>query len=188
MSLNRKSVIIITTIALILAIFVGAFMALLSKEKSNKINASPEKVMFDRLEALYRNKNYIETKQVLQEINAKYPNSDIVKKANSTFINLDELIKQNEVEKAEQEVKAQKAAEEHRQYLKQQEEAKKKQQEEREKTVYIGDNQEKVLRVMGKPDRVNRTVTKNSIHEQWVYGRTYIYLDNGVVTSWQDSK
>ena len=40
----------------------------------------------------------------------------------------------------------------------------------------------------GKPERVNRTVTGNSVHEQWVYGSVYVYLRDGVVISFQDSR
>jgi hypothetical protein len=39
----------------------------------------------------------------------------------------------------------------------------------------------------GAPDHVNRTVTMNGTHEQWIYGNTYVYFDDGVLTSWQDS-
>jgi len=38
----------------------------------------------------------------------------------------------------------------------------------------------------GNPDRIHRTVTSSSINEQWVYGNSYVYVENGVVTGWQD--
>jgi hypothetical protein len=37
----------------------------------------------------------------------------------------------------------------------------------------------------GKPQNINTTATANGIHEQWVYGGGYVYLDNGVVTAVQ---
>lgn len=39
----------------------------------------------------------------------------------------------------------------------------------------------------GKPTKINKTITKYGVHEQWVYssGR-YVYLDDGVVTSIQE--
>ena len=39
----------------------------------------------------------------------------------------------------------------------------------------------------GKPDSVNRTITGNSIHEQWVYGSgNYLYFVNGRLTTIQN--
>lgn len=39
----------------------------------------------------------------------------------------------------------------------------------------------------GPPNKVNRTVTKNHLREQWVYNRgVYLYFDNGVLTAFQD--
>ncbi len=52
--------------------------------------------------------------------------------------------------------------------------------------VHIGMTAEQVVASIGRPERVNRTVTAYGSHEQWVYGWSYIYFRNGVVTSWQD--
>ena len=39
----------------------------------------------------------------------------------------------------------------------------------------------------GGPKHVNRTVTKNGTHEQWVYSEyRYLYFDNGRLTVIQD--
>lgn len=40
----------------------------------------------------------------------------------------------------------------------------------------------------GKPRDVNETLTPRGKHEQWVYGRDYVYLDNGIVISIQTSR
>lgn len=54
----------------------------------------------------------------------------------------------------------------------------------------IGMTEEEVLKSSwGKPNKVNRTTTANTVYEQWVYGSNrYVYLDNGIVTAIQDSK
>lgn len=41
---------------------------------------------------------------------------------------------------------------------------------------------------LGRPDDVNRTVTANSVREQWVYRKynIYLYFTNGVCTSYQE--
>lgn len=61
----------------------------------------------------------------------------------------------------------------------------------RNKNVVIGMTAEQVRLSIGKPTTVNRTVTAAGVREQWVYRSSlyntrYIYLENGVVTSWQD--
>lgn len=39
----------------------------------------------------------------------------------------------------------------------------------------------------GKPTKINRTVTQNGTHEQWVYGgNNYLYFENGKVTAIQN--
>lgn len=51
----------------------------------------------------------------------------------------------------------------------------------------IGMNACAVIAALGQPERSNRSVRSGGEHYQLVYpNRTYIYLDNGVVTSWQD--
>jgi hypothetical protein len=40
---------------------------------------------------------------------------------------------------------------------------------------------------MGKPEKINRTVGRWGVHEQWVYDDgSYLYFENGKLTSWQD--
>jgi hypothetical protein len=41
---------------------------------------------------------------------------------------------------------------------------------------------------VGRPERINTTVTAAGTHEQWVYGGDYVYLRNGIVTSFQTSR
>ncbi len=52
--------------------------------------------------------------------------------------------------------------------------------------IWIGINKEMTIFALGKPNEINRTVTKNIISEQWVYYRLYVYFENGKVTSFQD--
>jgi hypothetical protein len=55
--------------------------------------------------------------------------------------------------------------------------------------VQIGMTDEQVRMSLGKPVTVNRTVTANTVTEQWVYGSsTYLYFRDGVLTSWQESR
>lgn len=42
--------------------------------------------------------------------------------------------------------------------------------------------------VLGKPAQINRSVYEDGVHEQWVYGSSYVYLREGKVTSWQESE
>jgi hypothetical protein len=52
--------------------------------------------------------------------------------------------------------------------------------------ILIGMTKEMVSESWGKPSSVNRTVTGSFVHEQWIYGETYLYFENGILTSFQD--
>lgn len=57
--------------------------------------------------------------------------------------------------------------------------------------VALGMTSDQVRLSRGRPSDVNRSVGSWGVHEQWVYRKTnlkneYVYLENGVVTSWQD--
>lgn len=53
--------------------------------------------------------------------------------------------------------------------------------------AYIGMNKEQVLHSSwGKPQNVNRTITSNTISEQWVYSSNYLYFTNGRLTGIQN--
>jgi len=57
----------------------------------------------------------------------------------------------------------------------------------KEGRIYIGMADRDVVASWGPPQKVNRTVGKWGIHEQWVYpDNTYVYIENAKVTSWQD--
>ena len=57
----------------------------------------------------------------------------------------------------------------------------------KEGRIYIGMTDRNVLVSWGPPKKVNRTVGKWGTHEQWVYSEnTFVYIENGKVTSWQD--
>jgi len=52
--------------------------------------------------------------------------------------------------------------------------------------VAIGMTKEMVIDSWGKPEDINRTVGTWGVHEQWVYGHTYLYFEDGKLTSFQD--
>lgn len=52
--------------------------------------------------------------------------------------------------------------------------------------VVIGMSKEMVRASLGEPIDVNRSVGSWGTHEQWVYDALYVYVENGIVTSWQD--
>ena len=56
-----------------------------------------------------------------------------------------------------------------------------------ENAVQIGFTKEMCVEAWGEPYDINRTVTKNGVHEQWVYdiGR-YLYFDGNILTAIQD--
>jgi hypothetical protein len=52
-----------------------------------------------------------------------------------------------------------------------------------ERKVQIGMTAEQVTMAWGKPSRINRSVGRWGEHEQWVYGSTYLYFENGILDS-----
>ena len=52
--------------------------------------------------------------------------------------------------------------------------------------IMIGMTKEMVRLSWGPPKKINRTVTANTVSEQWIYGERYLYFRNGILTSWQD--
>ena len=55
--------------------------------------------------------------------------------------------------------------------------------------IWLGMTDEMARESWGIPDDINRTVGSWGVNEQWVYGeysRTYLYFENGKLTSWQD--
>ena len=55
-----------------------------------------------------------------------------------------------------------------------------------EKKVAIGMSKEMVVSSWGKPNDINRTITAKSTSEQWVFTNSYLYFENGVLTTIQD--
>lgn len=58
--------------------------------------------------------------------------------------------------------------------------------------VLVGMDADEVIRAWGRPDKVNSTSSSSGKSEQWVYNgesfrNRYVYLDNGVVRSFQTS-
>ena len=56
--------------------------------------------------------------------------------------------------------------------------------------IRVGFTPEQVVRSWGPPNHVNTTRTLLGVHDQWVYGekpfpKAYVYLENGVVKSWE---
>ena len=58
------------------------------------------------------------------------------------------------------------------------------------KQIQIGMTAEQVRASWGRPSKVNSTITARGTHEQWVYDASddYVYFDDGIMTSVQQSK
>lgn len=55
-----------------------------------------------------------------------------------------------------------------------------------EKQIWIGMTKAMLIDSRGNPSDINRTVGSWGVHEQCVYYNYYVYIENGIVTSWQD--
>ena len=56
----------------------------------------------------------------------------------------------------------------------------------KEGKLMLGMSKAMAVAIWGRPNDINRTVGSWGVHEQWIYGGTYIYFKNDVLTSWQD--
>ncbi|MFC1666369.1 hypothetical protein ACFL0P_00665 [Candidatus Omnitrophota bacterium] len=59
------------------------------------------------------------------------------------------------------------------------------------KRIDIGMTSQELIASWAYPRRIGRTVTDYGTREQWIYDplgdyRTYVYLENDIVTDWQD--
>lgn len=56
------------------------------------------------------------------------------------------------------------------------------------KKLEIGMNDYDLILSMGYPNEINKTTTSSTVSEQWVYQdlNVYVYLENGIVTSYQN--
>jgi hypothetical protein len=57
-----------------------------------------------------------------------------------------------------------------------------------DKKIRLGMTDEQVRMAWGKPETVNRSVGSWGRHEQWVYGSTYLYFENDLLKSYQESR
>ena len=55
----------------------------------------------------------------------------------------------------------------------------------REGYYWIGMTTEMALIAFGQPTEINETVGSWGNHQQWVYNSTYLYFENGKLTSYQ---
>jgi hypothetical protein len=56
------------------------------------------------------------------------------------------------------------------------------------KKILLGMTYEQIQMSWGKPQRVNRSVGAWGVREQWIYGSTYLYVENGKLASWQETR
>lgn len=56
----------------------------------------------------------------------------------------------------------------------------------RKKQVFIGMTGDQMAMAKGIPDKINKTETRWGTWEQWIYGNTYLYLENHILVAIQD--
>ena len=52
--------------------------------------------------------------------------------------------------------------------------------------VHIGMTKEQAIAAWGNPGDINRTTSSFGVHEQWVYGSSYLYFEDGILTTVQN--
>lgn len=56
-----------------------------------------------------------------------------------------------------------------------------------ERKIKIGFTKDELIFSWGTPKRINETTVSGKVHQQYVYSDQYVYLDNGIVTSFQST-
>lgn len=51
---------------------------------------------------------------------------------------------------------------------------------------WLGMTDDMARESLGRPNDINRTVGSFGVHEQWVYYNTYLYFENGILTTYQN--
>ena len=51
---------------------------------------------------------------------------------------------------------------------------------------WLGMTDDMARESLGRPSDINRTVGSFGVHEQWVYYNTYLYFENGILTTYQN--
>ena len=51
---------------------------------------------------------------------------------------------------------------------------------------WLGMTSEMAKESLGTPEEINKSVGSWGVHEQWIYGKTYLYFENGKLTSYQN--
>jgi hypothetical protein len=54
--------------------------------------------------------------------------------------------------------------------------------------IWLGMSMEMVADSWGDPSRINKSVGSWGVSEQWIYYGSYLYIRNGTLTSWQETK
>lgn len=55
-----------------------------------------------------------------------------------------------------------------------------------QRRVRMGMTREQARAAWGRPRDINRTVGSYGVHEQWCYDGSYLYFEDGILTSWQN--
>ena len=150
---------------------------------------NPVKLLKD-IQGNYSNKQYGELKKNLDLLHQFHPEAPELATANGLY---NRGLKEQEAMRKKAEAEAAKREAERRAKMSKIERIMEKYNCSREiaeviskKQVRIGMTTDQVRAAWGRPERVNRTVGSYGVHEQWVYGYTYLYFEDGVMTSFQD--
>jgi len=54
------------------------------------------------------------------------------------------------------------------------------------KKIWLGMTSAMALESWGRPEDINRSVGSWGVNEQWIYVNTYLYFENGILTSYQN--
>lgn len=52
--------------------------------------------------------------------------------------------------------------------------------------LYLGMSKDEVIELEGYPNEKKKQTGEWGVHEQWIYDKKYIYIENGILSSWEE--
>ena len=138
----------------------------------------------------YKEKSYGELKRNLDLMKQYHPDAQEMTTANGIY---EQGVKEQEAARKKADAEAAKREAERRAKMKPIERIMEKYDCDEEtatlihqRRVRMGMTREQARAAWGRPRDINRSVGSYGVHEQWCYNGSYLYFEDGILTSWQN--
>ena len=159
------------------------------RQELEKYKYSPS-CLLANIRNCYKNKHYMELKENVSHLLKYHPDAEEVGAANAIY---EKVVKEEEAARKKAEALAAKQEAERKAKMSKIERIMEKYGCNEETAtciskgqVMIGMTTEQARAAWGRPRDINRSVGSFGVHEQWCYSNSYLYFEDGILTSWQN--